>query len=168
MFSLICARINGWVNNGEAGDLRRHRAHYDIVMSSWSPQRWSLEWNSEWWSSWSWWIRACRPDSSAWLPLLRLQSWCLIFEVSSCNSFEGWAPIDELYGCLIFKLVADIDYLTGYQDNSSNNGQQGKMPHCNHYNHHDQDGKHKESSLGLYISLNDGLIERKLAEHISF
>ena len=30
MFSLICARINGWVNNGEAGDLRRHRAHYDV------------------------------------------------------------------------------------------------------------------------------------------
>ena len=30
MFSLICARINGWVDNGDAGDLRRHRAHYDI------------------------------------------------------------------------------------------------------------------------------------------
>ena len=26
MSSLICARINGWVNTGEAGDLRRHRA----------------------------------------------------------------------------------------------------------------------------------------------
>ena len=36
MFSLICARINAWVNNGEAGDLRRHRAHYDVtVMSMW-------------------------------------------------------------------------------------------------------------------------------------
>ena len=32
MFSLICARINGWVNNGEAGDFRRHRAHYDITL----------------------------------------------------------------------------------------------------------------------------------------
>ena len=29
MFSLICARINGWVNNREAGDLRIHRPHYD-------------------------------------------------------------------------------------------------------------------------------------------
>ena len=29
-FSLICAWINGWINNGEAGDLRRHRAHYDV------------------------------------------------------------------------------------------------------------------------------------------
>ena len=32
MFSLICARINGWVNNGEAGDLRRHRARYDVIV----------------------------------------------------------------------------------------------------------------------------------------
>ena len=32
MFSLICAQINGWVNNREAGDLRRHRAHYDCTV----------------------------------------------------------------------------------------------------------------------------------------
>ena len=30
MFSLICVWINGWVNNREAGDLRRYRAHYDV------------------------------------------------------------------------------------------------------------------------------------------
>ena len=30
MSSLICAQINDWVNNREAGDLRRHRAHYDV------------------------------------------------------------------------------------------------------------------------------------------
>ena len=30
MFSLISAWINGWVNNREAGDLRRHLAHYDV------------------------------------------------------------------------------------------------------------------------------------------
>ena len=30
--SLICARINGWVNNGEAGDFRRHPAHYDVTV----------------------------------------------------------------------------------------------------------------------------------------
>ena len=40
MISLICARINGWVNNGKAGDLRRHRAHYDVtVMFSESVRR---------------------------------------------------------------------------------------------------------------------------------
>ena len=32
MFSLIRAWINGWVNNGEAGDFRRHRAHYDVIV----------------------------------------------------------------------------------------------------------------------------------------
>ena len=32
IFSLICAWINGWVNNGEAGDLRRHRPHYDVTV----------------------------------------------------------------------------------------------------------------------------------------
>ena len=32
VFSLICAWINGWVNNCEAGDLRRHRAHYDVIV----------------------------------------------------------------------------------------------------------------------------------------
>ena len=35
MFSLICARINGWVNNREAGDLRCHRAHYDVIVMIW-------------------------------------------------------------------------------------------------------------------------------------
>ena len=32
MFSKICAWINGWVNNGKTGDLRRHRAHYDVTV----------------------------------------------------------------------------------------------------------------------------------------
>ena len=32
MFSLICVWINGWVNNREAGDLRRNRAHYDVTV----------------------------------------------------------------------------------------------------------------------------------------
>ena len=32
VFSLFCAWINGWVNNREAGDLRRHRAHYDVTV----------------------------------------------------------------------------------------------------------------------------------------
>ena len=38
MFSLICAWINGWVNKREAGDWRRHRAHYDVtvMLTYWS------------------------------------------------------------------------------------------------------------------------------------
>ena len=30
--SLICAWLKGWVNNREAGDLIRHRAHYDFTV----------------------------------------------------------------------------------------------------------------------------------------
>ena len=32
MFSLICASINSWVNNREAGELRRHRAYHDVIV----------------------------------------------------------------------------------------------------------------------------------------
>ena len=32
MFSLICVWINGWVNNRKAADLRRYRAHYDVIV----------------------------------------------------------------------------------------------------------------------------------------
>ena len=32
MFSLICAWINGWVNNRESDNLRRHCAHYDVIV----------------------------------------------------------------------------------------------------------------------------------------
>ena len=32
MFSLICAWINRSVNNREAGDLRHHRAHHDVIV----------------------------------------------------------------------------------------------------------------------------------------
>ena len=43
-FSLICARINDWVNNREAGELRRYRGHYDvIVMEPWATLHWILE-----------------------------------------------------------------------------------------------------------------------------
>ena len=32
MFSFIRAWINGWVNNSDAGDLRHHRAYYDVIV----------------------------------------------------------------------------------------------------------------------------------------
>ena len=38
VFPLICAWINGWVNNGVAGDLRRHRVHYYITVMDSSLQ----------------------------------------------------------------------------------------------------------------------------------
>ena len=32
IFSLICVCINDWVNNHEADGLRRHHAHYDVIV----------------------------------------------------------------------------------------------------------------------------------------
>ena len=32
MFLLICVWINGWENSREAGNLRRYRAHYDVIV----------------------------------------------------------------------------------------------------------------------------------------
>ena len=40
IFSALLAICAGnspvWVNNGEAGDLRRHRAHYDVIVMVWA------------------------------------------------------------------------------------------------------------------------------------
>ena len=36
MFSLICAWTSSWVNNWDTGALRRHRAHYDVIVM-WVP-----------------------------------------------------------------------------------------------------------------------------------
>ena len=39
MFSLICVWINGWVNNREAGDLRRYCAHFDVTVMLWKIRK---------------------------------------------------------------------------------------------------------------------------------
>ena len=48
MFSLICVWINNWVNNREAGDLRRYRAHYDVSVI-WEPCIIRQPWRSHGW-----------------------------------------------------------------------------------------------------------------------
>ena len=55
MFSLICARINAWVNNREAGDLRRHRVHYDVIVIISPPCL----------ADWTHW-RYCNADDLVW------------------------------------------------------------------------------------------------------
>ena len=39
MFSLICAWTNGWANNRDAGDLRRHRAHCEVSINKFQKVR---------------------------------------------------------------------------------------------------------------------------------
>ena len=46
MFSFICAWINGWANNFEAGNLRRHRAHYDVIVMMQRMRAQSERWHS--------------------------------------------------------------------------------------------------------------------------
>ena len=47
MFSLIYVWINDWVNNREAGDLRRYRAHSDVIVMTipWLYYRQFTRWN---------------------------------------------------------------------------------------------------------------------------
>ena len=62
MFSLICVWINDWVNNGEAGDLRGYRIHYDVtvmlnflrigLLLSEYLICWSISVKIEWQTSW--------------------------------------------------------------------------------------------------------------------
>ena len=43
MFSLICTWTNGWVNNRDAGDFRRHCAHYYVTIMCcwcWTEHHW--------------------------------------------------------------------------------------------------------------------------------
>ena len=35
-FSFIYVGTNGWVNNSKAGDLKRYRAHYDVIVMKWN------------------------------------------------------------------------------------------------------------------------------------
>ena len=77
MFSLICAWINGWVNYGNAGDLRRHRAHYEVIVMT---------------------IRnlPCQFKKLVFL-------WFLLCRKVCANLFEDRAPVDFIYGCPIFE-----------------------------------------------------------------
>ena len=49
MFSLICAWTHYWVNNRYAGDMRRHRAHYDVTVMSSMMHDIRLRWISLFW-----------------------------------------------------------------------------------------------------------------------
>ena len=40
IFSLIFSWINACVNNREAGDLRRHRVHHDVIVMRWIAHMW--------------------------------------------------------------------------------------------------------------------------------
>ena len=51
MFSLICAWINAWVHNFEAGGLRRHRANNDVIVKEYTRRQnffcYEFSWNNK-------------------------------------------------------------------------------------------------------------------------
>ena len=63
MFSLISAWTNGWVNNRDAGDLRRHRVHYDVTVMTlyfhilWLLHFFRLFWQIFWRNCYHWLYR---------------------------------------------------------------------------------------------------------------
>ena len=82
MFSLICVWTNGWANNRDAGDLRRHRAHYDVLVmwtSCSSSQRFNkpLQWDETSgtfdWNSYKWYWASLH-DSSLYMYVISLYS----------------------------------------------------------------------------------------------
>ena len=81
MFYLICVWINSWVNNREAGDLRRHRAHYDVTVMGGS--RISL------WQGYA----TCRRRSG--LTLAQVMAWCLTAPSHYLN--RCWLNISEVH-----------------------------------------------------------------------
>ena len=87
MFSLICAWLKGWVNNREAGDLRHHRAHYDVTVMKvleFHDQRFQIE-------------------HVAWPPLYYRGTLSTVY--SQSNSFEDRVSVDFIYGYPTFKWI---------------------------------------------------------------
>ena len=94
VFSLIYAWMNGWINNRETGDLRRHRAYYDVTVMG-------INWvtRNE---------RANHPRFliTVVLSVYTLRSGTCPSLSSHCNSFEDWVTEDIVCRSRIFKWLA--------------------------------------------------------------
>ena len=99
MFSLICAWTNGRVNNRDTGDLRRHRAHYDVTVMEWCIVRYGT--SGLWDLSQVYWPNASKvplddvgKSTENWLCRLNRiklnKSLCLFYgKRSICHSFDS-------------------------------------------------------------------------------
>ena len=96
MFSLICAWIHGWVNNGDAGDLRHHSAHYDVTVM---------------WSSCSIYALPKNKNTRKLRILLKFFS-AVIFLVTNAIRYEQKCPFAQYEPCDHRKYTAS-EYLNG-------------------------------------------------------
>ena len=94
IFSLICVWINGWVNKGEAGDLRRYQTHYDVIVmlcrnscsvicvnifmaeTKWTPFRKRFARAFSWMKMFE--FQSTFPNGSIWIipALVQIMAWC--------------------------------------------------------------------------------------------
>ena len=85
MFSLICARINGSVNNREAGDLRCHPTHCAIIVMLWDVMMASLSSLDD--------ILSSHDDNLLILPVTMKLAWWPYFFSSSGTSIDQQIPV---------------------------------------------------------------------------
>ena len=101
MLSLTCVRINGSVNNRDAGDLRRHRAHYDvIVMITLIDTKGNLEFIR---------LTTCTKFKFTCSPLLAR----IIFKQQVLGTV-AWITVENLKSCLHRVLLCWYTGRTGY------------------------------------------------------
>ena len=103
MFPLSASWTNGWVNNRDDGDLRRHRAHYDVIIMEirWRPRVADADPLSNFWHKLYHWINnaACiRENEMLW----KLISWARHVQLNNLqtrNAPQNWVICKE-YGLL--------------------------------------------------------------------
>ena len=89
MFSLICVWINGWVNNREAGDLRRHRAHFRPLWRHRNAYNKRLfMWDTN-------------PQRSTWVPFL-----CPVYHMDYLHGLSVLCLVTEIWGLWCLKQVS--------------------------------------------------------------
>ena len=97
MFSLICVWINGGVNNRKAGDLRRHRGHYNVKVMI-NPVNWVVIGSGV-----SLFHKQCQAVAYA------TASSSISYSALFCHPYRHSFGCASL--CLIVKLIGRIKYL---------------------------------------------------------
>ena len=92
LFSLICAWINGLVNNRKAGDLRRHRVHYEVTVMTQRGYMQFIEGRSLGYYNWSCcWRMDIRGHIPVWHTLGRIT--CSKEQLFSWNQYEQYGVL---------------------------------------------------------------------------
>ena len=99
LFSLICAWINDWVNDRKVGDLRRYRAHYDVIVMtpSWCGPLDGRATHDFLWACWTKHLQVY-PATRPYVSESPMYYNCQHLEWLWCNSTVGVMRFSELLG----------------------------------------------------------------------